>query len=147
MINTFDQNDITAIEKYGKLSKGGFELSVEDIIISSEDIPGWSVATENGLTVALDVNVTEDLKREGIARDFVNRVQNLRKDLGLAVLDKINIEVERNGEALTSALTSFRDYISTETQALSLELKEKVTDAEEVDMDDFMMRIKISVNK
>ena len=147
VINTFDQNDIATIEKHGKLSKGGFELSVEDIIISSEDIPGWSVATENGLTVALDVNVTEDLKREGIARDFVNRVQNLRKDLGLAVLDKINIEVERNGEALTSALTSFRDYISTETQALSLELKEKVTDAEEVDMDDFMMRIKISVNK
>ena len=147
VINAFDQQDISAIEKHGKLTKGGFDLTLEDIIISSEDIPGWSVATENGLTVALDVKVTEDLKREGVARDFVNRVQNLRKDLGLAVLDKINIEVERDGETLTSALTSFRDYISTETQALSLELKEKVADAEEVDMDDFMMRIKISVNK
>jgi isoleucyl-tRNA synthetase len=147
VINAFDQHDISAIEKHGKLTKGGFDLTLDDIIISSEDIPGWSVATENGLTVALDVKVTEDLKREGVARDFVNRVQNLRKDLGLAVLDKINIEVERNGETLTSALTSFRDYISTETQALSLELKEKVADAEEVDMDDFMMRIKISVNK
>lgn len=147
VINAFDQQDISGIEKHGKLTKGGFDLTLEDIIISSEDIPGWSVATENGLTVALDVKVTEDLKREGIARDFVNRVQNLRKDLGLAVLDKINIEVERDGEILTSALTSFRDYISTETQALSLELKEKVADAEEVDMDDFMMRIKISVNK
>ena len=147
VINTFAQEDITAIEKHGKLSKGGFDLTIEDIIISSEDVPGWSVATENGLTVALDVNVTEELKREGIARDFVNRVQNLRKDLGLAVLDKITIEVERDGEILTSALNSFKDYISTETQALSLELKEKVADAEEVDMDDFMMRIKISVNK
>lgn len=77
----------------------------------------------------------------------MNRVQNLRKDLGLAVLDKINIEVERDGEALTSALTSYKDYISTETQALSLELKDKVSGAEEVDMDDFMLRIKISVNK
>lgn len=147
VINAFDQQDIAAIEKNGALSKGGFDLTLDDIIISSEDIPGWSVATENGLTVALDVNVTEELKREGLARDFVNRVQNLRKERGLAVLDKINIEVERDGEILTSALTSYREYISTETQALSLELKEKVADAEEVDMDDFMMRIKISVKK
>ena len=147
VINGLDQSDITAIEKDGRLSKGGFDLTVEDVLISSEDIPGWSVASENGLTVALDVQVTEELKREGLARDFVNRVQNLRKDLGLAVLDKINIEVERNGEALASALTSHKEYISTETQALSLELKDKVSDAAEVDMDDFMLRIKISVNK
>jgi isoleucyl-tRNA synthetase len=97
--------------------------------------------------VALDVQVTEELKREGIARDFVNRVQNMRKDLGLAVLDKINIEVERDGEALTSALTSYKDYISTETQAITLELKDKVNGGEEIDMDDFSLRIKISVNK
>ena len=147
IINAFDQQEISALEKSGKLSKGGFDFTVEDVIISSEDIPGWSVATENGLTVALDVQVTDELKREGIARDFVNRVQNLRKDLGLAVLDKINIEVEKDGEALTSALTLHKEYISTETQALSLELKEKVADAEEVDMDDFMLRIKISVKK
>ena len=147
IINAFSQEDISSIEKTGKLSKGGFDLTPEDLIISSEDIPGWSVATENGLTVALDVQVTEELKREGIARDFVNRVQNLRKDLGLAVLDKINIEVERDGEVITSAINSYKDYISAETQALSLELKEKVADAEEVDMDDFMLRIKISVNK
>ncbi|MEX2231319.1 MAG: isoleucine--tRNA ligase [Cyclobacteriaceae bacterium] len=147
VINTFSKEDIAVIEKSGKINKGGFDLTSEDVIISSEDIPGWSVATENGLTVALDVQVTEELKREGIARDFVNRVQNLRKDLGLAVLDKINIEVERNGEALNSALTSYKEYISIETQALSLEIKDKVTDAAEVDMDDFMLRIKISVNK
>jgi isoleucyl-tRNA synthetase len=147
VINSFGKEDIAAIEKQGKTTKGGFDITVEDVIISSEDIPGWSVATENGLTVALDVQVTEELKREGIARDFVNRVQNLRKDLGLAVLDKINIEVERDGEVLTSALTSYKDYISTETQALTLELKDNVADAEEVDMDDFMVRIKISVNK
>ena len=147
VINAFEQRDIAAIEKHGGLSKGGFDLKLDDIVISSEDIPGWSVATENSLTVALDVNVTEELKREGFARDFVNRVQNLRKERGLAVLDKINIEVERDGEVLNSALTSYREYISTETQALSLELKEKVTDAEEVDMDDFTIRIKISVKK
>ncbi len=147
IINSFSKEDINEIEKSGKVSKDGFELTVDDVIIQSEDIPGWKVAAENGLTVALDVQVTEELKREGIARDFINRVQNLRKDLGLAVLDKINIEVERDGEALTSALTSYRDYISTETQALSLELKDKVAGAAEIDMDDFMLRIKISVNK
>lgn len=147
VINAFSQDDINAIEKHGKLSKGGFEFTADDVIISSEDVPGWSVATENGLTVALDINVTDDLRREGVARDFVNRVQNLRKELGLAVLDKINIEVEHNGGILASALSSYRDYISTETQALSLELRDNIADAQEVDMDDFMMRIKISVNK
>jgi len=147
VISALTKEDIAEIERLGKVSKGGFDLTIDDVIINSEDIPGWSVATEAGLTVALDVHVTEELKREGIARDFVNRVQNLRKDLGLAVLDKINIEVERNGEALNSALTSYKEYIRTETQAVTLELKDKVADAEEVDMDDFMMRVKISVNK
>jgi isoleucyl-tRNA synthetase len=147
IINSFTKDDIAHIEKNGRLTKNGIEFTVEDVLIHSEDIPGWSVATDGPLTVALDVNVTEDLKREGIARDFVNRVQNLRKDLGLEVLDKISIEVERDGGMLNLALTSFEEYISTETQALSLEFKDKVTDAAEVDMDDFMLRIKISVKK
>jgi isoleucyl-tRNA synthetase len=68
---------------------------LDDVLISSEDIAGWSVASENGLTVALDITLTDELKREGIARDFVNRVQNMRKDMGLEVLDKISIEVEK----------------------------------------------------
>jgi isoleucyl-tRNA synthetase len=147
VINAFTKEDIALIEKQGKLSKQGFDLVVEDVLISSEDIPGWAVATEGGVTVALDINITDDLKKEGIARDFVNRVQNLRKEMGLEVLDKISIEVERDGEVVTSALTSFKDYISTETQALKLELKDKLTGAAEVDMDEFMLKIKISVNK
>jgi isoleucyl-tRNA synthetase len=146
VINTFTREDIQAIEKAGTLQKGGFDLVLEDVLISSEDIPGWSVASENGLTVALDITLTEELKREGIARDFVNRVQNLRKDMGLEVLDKISIEVEKDGEAITSALTAYKDYISAETQALSLELKSSVTDATEVDMDDFKLKVKIRVS-
>jgi isoleucyl-tRNA synthetase len=147
VINTFTKEDIAQIEKQGKLSKEGFDLVLEDVLISSEDIPGWSVATEAGITVALDITITDDLKKEGIARDFVNRVQNLRKDMGLEVLDKIGIEVEKDGEVVTAALTTFKDYISTETQALSLELKETITDATEVDMDEFMLKVKISVKK
>lgn len=147
VINAFTKEDISAIEKQGKLSKGGFDLVVEDVLISSEDIPGWSVASEAGVTVALDINVTEDLRKEGIARDFVNRVQNLRKDMGLEVLDKISIEVEKDGEQVTAALTEFKEYISIETQALTLELKEKLSDAREVDMDEFMLKVKINVKK
>lgn len=143
VINSFSKEEINQIEKTGTLSKGGFDLMLEDVLISSQDIPGWSVASEAGITVALDVTITPELKREGVARDFVNRVQNLRKDIGLEVLDKIGIEVEKDGELATSSLTEFKEYICTETQALSLELKDKLQDATEVDMDEFVLKVKI----
>jgi isoleucyl-tRNA synthetase len=146
VINSFTKEEIQAIEKSGTLNKSGFDLVLDDVLISSEDIPGWAVASENGLTVALDITLKDDLKREGIARDFVNRVQNLRKDMGLAVLDKIAIEVEKNGEVVSSALTEHKEYIRTETQALTLELKEQVVNATEVEMDEFMLKLKITVN-
>jgi isoleucyl-tRNA synthetase len=145
VINGMRKEEISIIEKAGKLSKDGFDLVVEDVLISSEDIPGWAVAAEDGVTVALDITITDDLKREGIARDFVNRVQNLRKDMGMEVLDKISIEVENHQELATSSLTEFKDYICTETQSLRLEFKENVTDAVEVDMDEFVLKIKISL--
>jgi isoleucyl-tRNA synthetase len=147
LINSFSKEDITEIERQGKLSKGGFNLELEDVLISSEDIPGWSVASDSSLTVALDITITEALRKEGIARDFVNRVQNLRKDMGLEVLDKIGIEVERDGEVVTAALTEHKDYISMETQALSLDLRDYLGEATEVDMDDFMLKVKISLKK
>lgn len=146
VINSFTQSDIQIIEKKGTLNKGGIDLVLDDVLISSEDIPGWSVASENGVTVALDITLTEELKREGIARDFVNRIQNLRKDMGLAVLDKISIEVEKNGEGVSSALMEHKEYIRTETQALSLEVTEKLAGASEVDMDEFILKVKVSVN-
>lgn len=147
VINSFSKEEINQIEKTGTLAKGGFDLVLEDVLISSQDIPGWSVASEAGITVALDVTITPELKREGVARDFVNRVQNLRKDIGLEVLDKIGIEVEKDGELATSSLNEFKDYICTETQALSLELRDKLQDATEVDMDEFVLKVKISLKK
>ncbi|MDL5045541.1 isoleucine--tRNA ligase [Oscillatoria amoena NRMC-F 0135] len=147
VISTFTQDDIQAIEKQGALSKGGFNLVSDDVLISSEDIPGWSVSSNKDVTVALDITLTDELKREGIARDFVNRIQNLRKDMGFAVLDKIAIEVERNDEPIASTLTKYSDYIQRETQAIRLELKESIRDAEEVDMDEFKLNVKISVIK
>ncbi len=147
VINALTKEEISTIEKKGTLSKDGFDLVLDDVLISSEDIPGWSVVSEGGITVALDITITEELKKEGIARDFVNRIQNLRKEMGMEVLDKIGIEVEKDGEAMTAALTEFKDYISTETQALTLELKDAVSDATDVDMDEFVLRVKISVKK
>ena len=152
VINSFTKEDIQAIEKVGTLTKDGFDLVLEDLLISSDDITGWAVASEEGITVALDINITDELKREGIARDFVNRIQNLRKDQGMQVLDKISIEVEKNqlpkeqGEMVIAALMEFKEYISTETQALHLELKEQLTDPSEIEMDEFVLKVKINLN-
>ena len=147
VILSLNKEEIAMLEKKNALEKGGFDLVLEDVLITSEDIPGWSVATEGGITVALDITITDSLKKEGIARDFVNRVQNMRKDMGMNVLDKINIEVKKDGELATKALTEFNDYIRTETQAMSLELKEHINEGTEVDMDEFILIVKISLRK
>jgi isoleucyl-tRNA synthetase len=144
VIVSFTKEDIQTIEKKGVLNKGGFDLVTEDVLISSEDIPGWSVASEGNVTVALDVTLTEALKKEGTARDFVNRIQNLRKDMGLEVLDKIAIEVQQSAPETDKALTEFSDYIRTETQALTLELKQNVSNAVEVEMEDFNLSVKVT---
>lgn len=146
VINTFTKEEINTLEKSGKLSKQGFDFVPEDVIISSEDIPGWSVATEGGVTVALDITITEALKKEGIARDFVNRIQNVRKDLGFDVLDKITIQVEQNVTA-KEALETFADYIQTETQAITLEVLSSVNDSTEIDMDEFTLNVKVQLKK
>src|SRR5690606_29775369 len=144
VIASFTKEDIQTIEKKGTLNKGGFDLVVEDVLISSEDIPGWSVANEVNVTVALDITLTEALKKEGTARDFVNRIQNLRKDMGLEVLDKISIEVQQSSADVNVALTEFSDYIRTETQALSLELKPTVADSVAVEMEGFNLNVKVT---
>ncbi len=144
VIISFTKEDIQTIEKKRALNKGGFDLVIEDVLISSEDIPGWSVASEGNVTVALDITLTEALKKEGTARDFVNRIQNLRKDMGLEVLDKIVIEVQQSTPETDKALTEFADYIRTETQALTLELKQNVSSAVEVEMEDFKLNVKVT---
>jgi isoleucyl-tRNA synthetase len=147
VISTFTQQDIAEIEKQGKLSKGGFELALDDLLISSEDIPGWSVASEGTLTVALDITITEELKKEGIARDFVNRIQNLRKEMGMEVLDKIQLEVKQNSDIVNAALKEFSPYIQTETQALNLDIKPSIEEGVMVEMDDFVLSVKINVKR
>ncbi|MBL7849777.1 MAG: isoleucine--tRNA ligase [Cyclobacteriaceae bacterium] len=146
VIQSLTKDEINGLEKAGTLSKGGFDLVLEDVLISSEDIPGWSVANDGAITVALDIQVTEELRQEGIARDFVNRVQNIRKDIGLEVLDKINIELDSRGmdEQTGRAIRSFIPYITRETQALTLDIRDNVTGAVEVDMDEFVLNVRVS---
>lgn len=149
IIQSFGQEEIKQLEQKGSLpvslSQGEVTLTLEDVEISSEDIPGWIVASENGLTVALDITITDELRKEGIARDVVNRVQNLRKDMGLEVQDKIKIDVQQSNELVNAALEANKEYICTETQALQLNLTDHLTGATAVEMDDFVLNMKIAV--
>ncbi len=148
-INQWGQEDIATIEKEGQydlaLEDETIQLSIDDVEISSEDIPGWSVATEGKTTVALDITISEDLRQEGIARDLVNRIQNLRKDQGLDVQDKIDVRVLNNEDIVNQALGSNKDYICEETQALSLELVNELDEAQTVEIDDWKIDLSISV--
>ncbi|MEO8473344.1 MAG: isoleucine--tRNA ligase [Chryseolinea sp.] len=147
VINSFTKEDIASLEKKGTISRGGFDLTVDDVLVSSEDIPGWAVATDGPLTVALDITITEELKKEGIARDFVNRIQNLRKEMGMEVLDKIQISVEKDSGVVDAALQEFASYIQTETQAVDLDIIPSVAGAVSVEMDDFVLKVKINVKE
>lgn len=148
-IGTFGQEQIAEIEKNGslsiELSNGAIDITLDDVEISSEDIPGWTVANEGKLTVALDITLTEELKKEGIARDLVNRIQNMRKDMGLEIQDKISINIEKNTNLVNAALETNKEYICNETQALSLEISELLSDAELLEMDEHKLKVKIKV--
>ncbi|MBK6266693.1 isoleucine--tRNA ligase [Marivirga sp. S37H4] len=149
IINEWGKEEIATIEKNGQieitLEGESINLLLEDVEITSKDIPGWSVATEGGLTVALDINIDDELKKEGIARDLVNRIQNLRKDQSLEVQDKIHIAVEKGDSLVEEAIHQNKAYICEETQALSLDLKEQVANSTTLEIDDLKINISISL--
>jgi isoleucyl-tRNA synthetase len=131
------QADILALEATGSvtlmLEGTPFVLQRDEVEILSEDVPGWSVASENGVTVALDITLTEALKQEGIARDLINRIQNLRKSRGLEVTDRIRIALHAQAE-WQAAAEAYKSYICAETlaDAISYELAD---DAVEIEID------------
>jgi isoleucyl-tRNA synthetase len=122
------QENIVALERSGNfellVGSEKVNLSVEDVEITSEDIPGWLVANDGKLTVALDINITEELKQEGIAREFINRIQNIRKESNFDVTDKIEIQIQRH-DLINTAIEKHRDYIGTQTLAKSIDLVDK----------------------
>ncbi len=149
-LSKFTQEDIACFESAGSFDivAGGEQLMLnqEDVEITSEDIPGWLVASEGKLTVALDVNITQELKDEGIAREFVNRIQNLRKESGFEVTDKIAVEI-RHHEVTDQAVENFSDYIASQTLSVSVTLVD-MADTEgsiEVEIDENInTRIRVS---
>ena len=143
VINSLTKEEINILEKKNQLAKDGFDLVLDDVLISSEDIPGWAVASEGSITVALDITLTDELKKEGFARDFVNRIQNLRKDSGLDVLDKISIQIKTDNSFVIESLSEFKEYISVETQALELEFISELAEATALDIEDFIVTVNI----
>ena len=118
-------------------------VAVSDVEIYSEDIPGWLVANEGRLTVALEVTVTEGLRREGIARELVNRIQNIRKSSGLEITDKIKVVLSKN--SLTDdAVNEYNTYICNQVLAASLTLADEVSEATELELDDCTLRVNVT---
>ena len=140
-MESLDQEAIALLEKEGTytLTIDGAPLTVEvaDVEIINEDIPGWLVANEGKLTVALEVEVTEELRREGIARELVNRIQNIRKSSGFEITDKINVTLTRH-EQTDAAVEAYKEYICTQVQATALTLADAV-EGTELDFDDFKL--------
>ncbi len=147
-IQNFSQDDIIKIEKDGNLSikigEKSIHLDITDVAVSSKDIEGWLVANANGLTVALDVTISEDLRKEGVARELVNRIQNLRKDSGLEVTDKIKLTV-LNFENLQASVAENKTYIMSETLTSEMVFVDSLTDGVEVEFDN--IKSKILINK
>ncbi len=146
-IGKLSQEDIAVIEREGtitlilspdpSLNLVSCILNLEEVEILSQDIPGWLVANDGSLTVALDITITEELKQEGIAREFINRIQNLRKDSGFEVTDKIEIRIKKH-DALNEALNNYKEHIGTQTLAVSVQLVDDLdpSDSREVDLEE-----------
>ncbi|MDO5760501.1 MAG: isoleucine--tRNA ligase [Bacteroidota bacterium] len=130
-ISEFSQQDITKIETEGKYTLNiegkEIEIAVNDVEITTKDIEGWVVATEGMLTVALDVTITQDLRKEAIARELVNRIQNIRKDNNFEVTDNITVELQAD-ELLNSSCEQYKDYICNETLTKDLRLNSIIND-------------------
>ena len=141
------QEAIAELEKNGKytfqLDGGEAVVEAADVEIFSEDIPGWLVANEGKLTVALEVTVTDDLKREGIARELVNRIQNIRKSSGFEITDKISIVLSKNPNT-DDAVNEYNTYICNQVLANSLTLADEVADGTELSFDDFSLYVKVT---
>jgi isoleucyl-tRNA synthetase len=146
-IQGFSSQQINQFEKEGSITtyigEKSIILSLEEVEISSQDIEGWLVANANGITVALDITITEELKQEGIARELVNRIQNIRKDSGFEVIDKIKVHLQKNSE-LEKAVLANEDYIKSETLTQTLVFEDDLNNGTELEFDEIKTRIIIT---
>lgn len=146
-VATLSQDDIRQLESEGgidlQLGEEKFRLLLADAEIISEDVPGWQVAVDGKLTVALDINITDELQQEGIAREFINRLQNLRKEMEFEVTDKIIVQVEQLAE-ITDALNAHKNYICAEILAQDLQIVASVPNTKTLEINDIHINVSIS---
>jgi len=146
-IGNLSQDDISKLEKEGNytllIDSEPLILQINEVEITSEDIPGWIVANKGALTVALDVTITPELLNEGNAREFVNRIQKIRKDNGYELTDRIRVIVGEH-EALKQSINDFSTYICAEILADRLEFVEKLADGTEIEVNDIAFKVNVS---
>ncbi len=147
-ISGMSQEDITALECQGNYTftlPDGYSVQIEtaDVEIYSEDIPGWLVTNDGRLTVALEIKINDELRREGIARELVNRIQNIRKSYGFEITDKIDIILSKNTHT-DDAIKEYKDYICNQVLAANLTLADKVEEGMELSFDDFNLLINVT---
>ncbi|WP_332453523.1 isoleucine--tRNA ligase [Chryseobacterium aquaticum] len=144
-INNLSAEQISSLEKEGKIDIQGYEITLNDVEISTKDIPGWTVTSDGKTTVALDLKMTDELKSEGIAREFINRIQNLRKEKDFDLTDRINIVLEENTPFLEQ-IKQNETYISSEVLSNKIEIVSSLSNFNEIDIDDINFKVNVEKN-
>ncbi|KAA0127922.1 isoleucine--tRNA ligase [Chryseobacterium sp. SN22] len=140
-----EAEQISQLEKEGKLEIQGYEITLDDVEISTKDIPGWTVTSDGKTTVALDLTLTEELKSEGIAREFINRIQNLRKEKNFDLTDRITIFLEENSPFLED-IRKNEQYISSEVLSNKIEIVSSLSNFNEIEIDEVNFKINVEKN-
>lgn len=147
VIGAFSQQQIATLEKTGHIEilveDSAFTLELQEVEIAAEDIPGWSVASKGGLTVALDIVLSDDLKQEGDAREFVNRIQNIRKDNGFDLTDRIFVKL-LNADGIKQSIIKYNDYICREILADVIEIVPVLENGIEIDVNDILLKVVVT---
>ncbi len=144
-INNLSTEQISSLEREGKIDIQGYEITLNDVEISTKDIPGWTVTSDGKTTVALDLKMTDELKSEGIAREFINRIQNLRKEKDFDLTDRINIILEEN-TPFWEQIKQNETYISSEVLSNKIEIVSSLSNFNEIDIDDINFKVNVEKN-
>lgn len=144
-ITNLSAEQISSLEKEGSLEIQGYEITLNDVEISTKDIPGWTVTSDGKTTVALDLKMTDELKSEGIAREFINRIQNLRKEKDFELTDRISIVLEENTPFLEQ-IKQNEEYISSEVLSNKIEIVSSLSNFNEIDIDEIKFKVNVEKN-
>ncbi|MDR6921679.1 isoleucine--tRNA ligase [Chryseobacterium sp. 2987] len=144
-ITNFNAEQISTLEKEGKIDIQGYEITLDDVEISTKDIPGWTVTSDGKTTVALDLTLTDELKSEGIAREFINRIQNLRKEKDFELTDRIQIFIEENSPFIED-IKKNEEYISSEVLSNKIEIVSSLSNFNEIEIDEVNFKINVEKN-